>query len=111
VKQQKEVLEQFQKNVQEILTPDAEDDGSGFNVASTSPNRLSEEGRKEKEAKDAVKRKRHKQLKRFNLSSTELLQEIDRHLSELENLKQSAASTSISVSRLFWLHLSYEIWH
>jgi ribosomal protein L12E/L44/L45/RPP1/RPP2 len=108
VKQQKEVIEQFQKNVREILKTDMEEEEggpSGSSQDSTPSEQEKQKEEKEKEEKEKKKalhkereKEREKQLKRFNLLSDELLQELGRHLRELESLKDSAASTSVSVS-------------
>ena len=117
VKQQKEVLEQFKKNVQEILQPEqpdhedyeVEDDEEGKDSSKSPSGCLDEDGstpemlRKQRQAKlhrqqKLRELKQQKQLRRFNMSSSELVMEIERHLNELGSLKQSATSTSVSVS-------------
>lgn len=93
VKQQKTMLEKFKKNASEIMDVEVENESErltaileGAEGAATPPNA---------DRKKILEKKQN--LKWFERSAKELLSEIDNHLEELNNLRESATSTSQSV--------------
>lgn len=92
--QQLEVMKKFAKDVGDLLNPDG--DGRRFNASSppTSPTASSAEQREAKHTK------RSSNYSWFRRTAQELLDDVEDRIKELNGLKQSAESTSKSVSSL-----------